>query len=65
MLCLADAIHNLQWVKIIQIWKNGDQFFSNLAGWCHMLFLTYFKCGTQSANKKYKSKYMRHRRLKG
>ena len=24
-LCLADAIHNLKWVKIIQIWQNGGQ----------------------------------------
>ena len=45
-LCLADAIHNFKWVKIIQIWQNGDQLFSNLAGWCHILSLTYFKCGT-------------------
>ena len=22
-LCLADAIHNFKWVKIIQIWQNG------------------------------------------
>ena len=22
-LCLADAIHNFQWVKIIRIWQNG------------------------------------------
>ena len=31
-LCLADAIHNFKWVKIIQIWQNGGQLFSNLAG---------------------------------
>ena len=24
-LCLADAIHNFKWVKIIQIWLNGGQ----------------------------------------
>ena len=24
-LCLADAIHNLKWVKIMQIWQKGDQ----------------------------------------
>ena len=23
-LCLADAIHNCKWVKIIQIWSNGE-----------------------------------------
>ena len=28
-LCLADAIHNFKWVKIIQIWQNGAQLFSN------------------------------------
>ena len=32
-LCLADAIHNFKWVKIIQIWQNGGQLFSNLADW--------------------------------
>ena len=30
-LCLADAIHNFKWVKIIQIWQNGGQNISNLA----------------------------------
>ena len=40
-LCLADAIHNFKWVKIIQIWQNGGQLFSNNAGWCHILSLTY------------------------
>ena len=24
-LCLADAIHNFKWVKIIQIWQNRGQ----------------------------------------
>ena len=38
-LCLADAIHNFKWVKIIQIWQNGGQLFSNLAGWCHIFYL--------------------------
>ena len=27
-LCLADAIHNFKWVKIIQTWQNGGQLFS-------------------------------------
>ena len=45
-LCLADAIHNFKWMKIIQIWQNGGQLFSNLAGWCHILSLTYLKWGT-------------------
>ena len=45
-LCLADAIHNFKWVKIIQIWQNRSRLFSNLAGWCHILSLTYIKCGT-------------------
>ena len=44
--CLADAIQNFKWVKIIQIWKNGGQLFSNLAGSCHILSLTYLKCRT-------------------
>ena len=26
--------------KIIQIWQNGGQLFSNVAGWCHILSLT-------------------------
>ena len=30
-LCLADAMHNFKWVKIIQIWQNGGQQISNLA----------------------------------
>ena len=64
-LCLADAIHNFKWVKIIQIWQKGGQLFSNLAGWCHILSVTYLKCGTYCANKKRKPEYMRHRRLKG
>ena len=45
-LCLADAIHNFKWVQIIQIWQNGGQLFLNLAGWCHILSLTYLKRGT-------------------
>ena len=31
----------------------------------HILSLTYLKCGTWCANKKWKPEYMRHRRLKG
>ena len=45
-LCLADAIHNFKWVKIIQIWQNGGQLFSNIADWCHILSLTCLKGGT-------------------
>ena len=30
-LCLADAIHNFKWVKIIQIWQTGGQQISNFA----------------------------------
>ena len=63
-LCLADAIHNFKWAKIIQIWQNGGQLFSNIAGWYHILSLAYLKCGTKCANKKWKPEYMRHRRLK-
>ena len=29
-LCLADAIHNSKWVKIIQIWQNGGVHFQIL-----------------------------------
>ena len=29
-LCLADAIHNFKWVKIIQIWQNGGHSFQIL-----------------------------------
>ena len=45
-LCLADAIHNFKWVKIIEIWLNGGQLFLNLAGWWPILSLTYLKRGT-------------------
>ena len=45
-LCLADAIHNFKWLKIIQIWQNEGQLFSDIADWCHILSLTYLKCGT-------------------
>ena len=45
-LCLADAIHNFKWVKIIKISQNGGQLFLNIADWCHILFLTCFKGGT-------------------
>ena len=30
--CLADAIHNFKWVKLIQIWQNGDQQFQSSTG---------------------------------
>ena len=30
-LCLAEAIHNFKWVKIILIWHNGCQLFSNIS----------------------------------
>ena len=49
---LAAATHNFNGVKIIYICticsdlKNGGQLFSNLAGWCHILSLTYLKYGT-------------------
>ena len=46
MLCLADAIHNFKPVKIIQIWQNVGQLFSNIADWCHILSLTCLKGGT-------------------
>ena len=45
-LCLADAIHNFKWVKIIQIWQNRVQLFLNIAVWFHILSLTCLKGGT-------------------
>ena len=42
-LCLADAIHNFKWVKIIQIWQNRGQLFQILLV---DVTLPYFKCGT-------------------
>ena len=45
-LCLAGAIHNFKWVKIIQIWPNRGQLFSNPADWCRILPLTCLKGGT-------------------
>ena len=64
-MCLADAIHNFKWVKIIQIWQYRGRLFSNIADWCHILSLTCLKGGTYCANKKWKPPYMRHWRLKG
>ena len=64
-LCLADAIHNFKWVKIIQIWQNGGQLFSNIADWCHISSLACLKGGTTCANNKWKPEDMRHRRFKG
>ena len=37
-LCLADAIHNFKWVKIIQILQNGVEGFWNLADWSCFIF---------------------------
>ena len=44
-LCLANAIHNFKLVKIIQIWQNEGEIFSDFADWCHILSLTSLKCG--------------------
>ena len=49
-LYLSDAIHNSKWVKIIQIWQNGGQLFSNRADWCHIMALPCLKGGTESGN---------------
>ena len=49
-LCLADAIHNFKWVKIMQIWQNGDQLFSNRDDLCHIMALTCLKGGTECGN---------------
>ena len=42
-LCLADAIHNFKWVKIIQIWQHVGQQISNFADYCHFLSLLCLK----------------------
>ena len=43
--CLADAIHNFKWVKIIQIWQNEGQLFSNLADlMLHFIFNMFKLC---------------------
>ena len=41
-LCLADAIHNFNWVKIIQIWQNGGQLFSNIADFIFNMFKRWY-----------------------
>ena len=62
---LADAIHNFKWVKIIQIWQNGGQQFSNLTDWCYVFFSTCLKLIGDVLIKMLKNGYNRHRRLKG
>ena len=47
-LCLADAIH--EWVKIMHIWQNEGQLFSNRADWCHIMASTCLKGGTECGN---------------
>ena len=61
-LCLSDAIHNFKWVKIIQIWQNEGDLYSNLADLCHIIFKNVL---LDVAIKKWKSEYIRGRRLKG
>ena len=43
---VQSSVNQYVYTKIIQIWQNGRQIFSNLAGWCHILSSTYLKCGT-------------------
>ena len=38
--------HSIKWVKIIQIWQNVCQLFSNIADCCHILSLPCLKGGT-------------------
>ena len=64
-LCLADAIHNFKWVKIIHIWQNGGQLFSNLTDWCHVYFQHVQKLIGNVLIKNVKNEYNRYRRLKG
>ena len=49
------TIHNLKWVKLIQIWQNGGQWFWNLADWCRVLSLPCTKAGLYCANKNWKN----------
>ena len=44
-LCLADAIHKFKCLKIIQIWENEGDLFSNLADLYHFLSSTCLKAG--------------------
>ena len=39
VLCLADAIHNFKWVKVIRIRQNWGQRFWNIVYWCHIIFI--------------------------
>ena len=59
------AIHNLKWVKIIQIWQNGGQKISNLADWCHFLSLTGLKADMYCANIKCKKQILTAPAVKG
>ena len=51
-LCLADAIHNFKWVKIVQISQNEDQLFSNITNSCPILSLACLKGSTECGSKK-------------
>ena len=61
---LTRSTTSSEW-KLFRFDKMEVNSFQNFAGWCHILSLPYLKCGTYCANKKWKPKYMRHRRLKG
>ena len=50
-LCLADAIHNFKWVKIIQISQNEGQLFTNITKSCHIWSLTCLKGSTEWGSK--------------
>ena len=50
-LCLADAIHNFKWVKIIQILQNEGQLFSNITNSCDILSLICLKGSTECGSK--------------
>ena len=42
-LCLADAIHNFKWVKIIQISQSGSELFLNSLSFMSLHIFNLFK----------------------
>ena len=51
-LCLADAIHNFKWVKIIHIWQNGCNYFQILLINVTFFLQICFKAHRERANDK-------------
>ena len=64
-MCLADAIHNFKWVKIIQIWQMDVDYFQIL-----LIIVTFYlqyvwKLIGSVLIKNVKNEYNRHRQSKG